>query len=111
LGDYKKATGFFERVLAIDPNNAEAWNNMGSIYDITEQYDEALNAYQKSIALNPFHEEANINLALIQYKQYRLKPDSVKRDEIILRLNFILSINPQQKRAQNLLQEVIKTTS
>ena len=108
LGDYKKAIGLFERILTSDPHNAEAWNNMGAIYDITEQYEEALNAYQKSLALNPYHEEANVNLAQIQYKKYRLNPDSVKRDEIILRLTFVLSINPQQKRAQNILQELTK---
>jgi tetratricopeptide (TPR) repeat protein len=111
LGDYTKATEFFERVIASEPNNAEAWNNVGSIHEITGQDEEAIAAYQKSLALNPFQEEANVNLAYIQYKQYRANPEVEKREEIILRLHFILSINPQKTRAKNLLEELTKEGS
>ncbi len=58
---------FFKQVLTFDPNHAEAWNNLGSIYEVMEKYEEAITAYQKSLSLNPFQEEANVNLAQSRY--------------------------------------------
>ena len=55
---------------------------------------------------NVFQEEANINLAHIQYLQYYSNPDNSKKEEIIRRLNFVLSINPQNKNAKTLLEEL-----
>ncbi len=108
LGDYEKGIEFFKRVLAFNSNNAEAWNNLGSIYEITKHYEDAITSYQKSLSLNPFQEEANVNLAQIQYNQYRSNPKSIKKEGIILRLHFALSINPQKTRAQRLLDEITK---
>jgi tetratricopeptide (TPR) repeat protein len=107
LGDCKKAITFFKQVLTFDPNHAEAWNNLGSIYEVMEKYEEAITAYQKSLSLNPLQEEANVNLAQSQYRQYCTNPDESKKEEIIRRLYFVLSINPQKKRAQKLLDELM----
>jgi tetratricopeptide (TPR) repeat protein len=95
-------------VLAIDEKNSEAWNNLGSIFEITGQPEDAITAYQKSLALNPYQEEANINLAQIEYGKYRINPDSKKKEELIRRLHFVLSMNPQKTRAQHLLHELTK---
>ena len=108
LGDYNKGIGFFKNVLAIDEKKSEAWNNLGSIFEITGQPEEAIKAYQKSLELNPYQEEANINLAQIQYENYRSKPDIRKKEELIRRLHFVLSINPHNTRAQHLLHELTK---
>ena len=106
LGDYNRGIGFFKNVLELDEENPQAWNNLGSIFEITGQPEEAIKAYQKSLALNPYQEEANINLVQIQFENHRSKPDIIRKEDLIRRLHFVLSINPQKTRAQQLLHEL-----
>jgi tetratricopeptide (TPR) repeat protein len=106
LGEDGKAIGYYEKLLEVNPDNGDVWNNLGSIHETLGKYDEAARAYRKSIEINPFLEEANINLARIQYQQYVSNPTDIRKEEIINRLHFVLSINPNQKKARKLLDEL-----
>jgi tetratricopeptide (TPR) repeat protein len=108
FGNYADALKNFQHVLELDPENADAWNNLGSVYETTNKLTEALSAYNKSLAINPFHEETNVNLANIEYLLYLSDPESIKIDDILRRLHFVLSLNPHNKKVQKLLDKIQK---
>ena len=57
--NYEKAVMLLSRVVAAKPNNADAWNYLGFSKRKLLQFDQALNAYQKALAINPDHRGAN----------------------------------------------------
>ena len=49
---YVEAIRIYEKLLFLEPNNFEAYLNIGSIYYFLEQYEKALFYYQKAEAIN-----------------------------------------------------------
>ena len=64
----------FERCLAIKPDHAEAWNNLGLALHETGRPDEASAAIGRAIALRPGYAEAHDNLGIALHAQGRLDP-------------------------------------
>ena len=60
VGDYQAAINFYNESLKLNPNFADAYNNLGVIYNILKNYDAAIDSYTKAIAINP-------NVALFYY--------------------------------------------
>ncbi len=58
-GDYNRAIGLLERVIADDPQNADAWNFLGFSQRNLKRLDQALDAYRKALAIDPEHLGAN----------------------------------------------------
>jgi tetratricopeptide (TPR) repeat protein len=52
-GDYANALPFYEAAVKINPAFAAAWNGMGVCFCRTDQPDLALEAYNKSLQINP----------------------------------------------------------
>jgi tetratricopeptide (TPR) repeat protein len=52
-GLYAKAIGYYQMAVQADPNNAQAYQDMGNAYMKLNDQANALMAYQKSLALNP----------------------------------------------------------
>ena len=109
IGDDPKAIIAFERVLQLEPDNAEVWNDLGSLYEEAKLYEKAAAAFEQSISLDPLHEEAHFNLARLQCRGYYSNPDSSRKEKIIQRLHFILSVNPHHQKAKKLLEELGRT--
>jgi tetratricopeptide (TPR) repeat protein len=57
--NYKKARKYFSKSVAGEPGNADAWNYLGFSNRKLKDFDQALNAYQKALAINPDHLGAN----------------------------------------------------
>ena len=63
-GQGNQERGFFlrgrplEKVVETDPDNADAWNQMGFSLRNLQQYDDALAAYDKALAIDPKHKGA-----------------------------------------------------
>lgn len=53
---------YLEISLAINPRQADTHNKIGDLYEFYEDHDEALRHYAESVALQPDHLMANINL-------------------------------------------------
>jgi Flp pilus assembly protein TadD len=57
LGDQKNAISHFQKALDIDPTHHQTWWNLGNIYEIKMQYNEARKAYQEAadnaVSLDP----------------------------------------------------------
>jgi tetratricopeptide (TPR) repeat protein len=58
-GDYQRALGLMEQVVRSEPDNADAWNYVGFSNRKLDQFDQALAAYQKALAIDPEHRGAN----------------------------------------------------
>lgn len=56
---YNKAITLFEKVVADNPDNADAWNYLGFSKRKLNRYDEAMDAYQKALSIEPEHLGAN----------------------------------------------------
>ena len=70
LGLFEKSTGHpdssapdFERVIAVDPNDADSHYFLGQDYMALQQYSGAIAAFRKTLELNPFHASACFAIA------------------------------------------------
>ena len=105
-GEYDDAIACFTWVLKLNDTNAEAYNNLGSVYEGMGKYDDAIQMYKKSVALKSAQEEAHYNLARLEYALSNEQPDDAKRKEITDRLQFVLSIHPKSTKVRQLLEKI-----
>jgi tetratricopeptide (TPR) repeat protein len=63
LGDRAEALKYFDKVVALQPNNAAALNNRGNLFMIEDKYVEAQRAYRAAATANPEDPYIWINLA------------------------------------------------
>ena len=61
-GQLDKAIFAFHRVIAIQPDNAEAYNNMGNVLKDQGKLEEAIESYQHALTLKPDHADAYNNM-------------------------------------------------
>ena len=59
---YQKCIEVCNEVLKIDPNNADAYNNIGAANNELKEWQKAIDACTKALQLNPKHKLANGNL-------------------------------------------------
>ena len=57
--EYKQARKLFSKAVKDKPGNADAWNYLGFSNRKLENFDQALEAYRKALAINPDHLGAN----------------------------------------------------
>lgn len=60
-GNYELAAGFIRSALAVNPNVAAAYSDLGNALKEQAQFDQALENYDKAIALNPGDANAHYN--------------------------------------------------
>ena len=51
--NYKQALASFQKAVQTDPNFAEAYYNIGIIYDLQHNFSKAISAYEKAIQIDP----------------------------------------------------------
>ncbi|MGD1899091.1 MAG: tetratricopeptide repeat protein [Phormidesmis sp.] len=51
----------WQQIIALNPTNATAWNNLGQTLFTTQQYSEALTAYDHALLINPAYSLALAN--------------------------------------------------
>lgn len=66
--NFPKAIEAYAEVLKIDPNYAEAYNNLGIIYNQMGNFEKAVFHLQKAIAANPNYFKSYNNLGVILYE-------------------------------------------
>lgn len=64
-GDFDAAASFYERALAVQPQNTDAQTDLGNTYFQRQPPDfkRAIEAYRKTLKINPRHEKAWQNIA------------------------------------------------
>ena len=59
-----EAIAQYQKALEINPNYAEAHNNLGIAFLQKGQVDEAIDQYQKALEINPNYADAHNNLGI-----------------------------------------------
>ncbi len=57
--NYERAIDLLQKVVAVTPDNADAWNFIGFSHRNLKNLDRALPAYNKALAIDPKHRGAN----------------------------------------------------
>jgi len=108
LGNYQQSIELAQQALALDPNSATAYNNVGAGYGAMQQWDKAIAAEQKALQLNPNLQIAQNNLAL--YRKQAVDPlidesnnlvRAGKYNESIAAANNALKLDPNSALAWN----------
>ena len=66
--DYATAEPLLKKVVAADPNNFQAWFDLGFVYNALGNAPESIAAYRNSVAAKPDVFESNLNLGLMLAK-------------------------------------------
>lgn len=68
--DFPKAIDFFQKAVSIDPDFAEAHNNLGFAYEKSKKFNEAIESYKKALSNLIYRspEKAYYNLAKVYYR-------------------------------------------
>jgi tetratricopeptide (TPR) repeat protein len=83
--DYEQAIAEFDQVIAIDPNNPNAYNQKGYAYLRSGNYGLAEENLKRSIAIDPDFIWGHYNLALVYWAQSK-QSEAVKEVETVLRI-------------------------
>ena len=65
LGDYQKATIYFEKSIEINPNSAHVHNSLGVLSIEEGKIQKAKNCHERAIELEPNYADAHCNLGLV----------------------------------------------
>jgi len=71
-GNTRAAIPLFQRVVVLNPQHKQAWNDLGLAYLRDGKYDDAASAFRKQLEVNSFDEHANdyLGLALEMQQKY-----------------------------------------
>ncbi len=83
--NYERALVLLQKVVAVEPQNAEAWNFIGFSHRKLKHFDRALPAYDKALAIDPKHRGANEYLGEL----YLQMGDLAKAEERLEKLDAI----------------------
>ncbi|MDP4069518.1 Photosystem I assembly protein Ycf3 [Rhodobacteraceae bacterium IMCC1933] len=101
IGQLDQAIFAFKRVLAIKPDNAEAYYNMGNALKEQGKLEEAIEAYNKALAIKPDYADAYNNMGVTLKEQGKL-------EEAIEAYNKALAIKPDYADAYNNMGNALK---
>ena len=99
-GDLEAAQRIYKQVLAIDPNHAASWMNLGLAYNNLGSSDKALAALNRAKQLTPNHSAVHYNMGNIYMDRGALKP-------AIAAYRQALRDNPKFADASNNLGETL----
>ncbi|MBW4622777.1 MAG: tetratricopeptide repeat protein [Cyanosarcina radialis HA8281-LM2] len=70
--DWEAALASYDRLLALEPNNSDAWNLRGAVLYQLERYEEAISSFDQALALEPNNSDAwNLQgMALYKLEHY-----------------------------------------
>ena len=93
-GKFDEAAQEYRQVLATDPNNSNAHNNLGSVLVRNGLMQEALREFRLSLDIKPDQEMVHVNIGFILVETHHL-PEAVEE------YNKALQLNPADAHAHN----------
>lgn len=100
-GSYDTVITRLEGATALDSEFAEAWYNLGVIYEDLGRYDKAENAFGRAVRANAKLSEASASLGRV----YLLRGDTAKAKDFF---NKQLAADPKNKDIRNKLAEIYR---
>ena len=100
-GKLEEAIEAYNKALAIKPDYAEAYYNMGNALKEQGKLEEAIEAYNKALAIKPDYAEAYNNMGIALQEQGKL-------EEAIEAYNKALAIKPDYAEAYNNMGDTLK---
>lgn len=99
-GNERAAIPLLERVVALEPEHKDAWNDLGLAHLRLGENDAAIAAFRKQLEVNPFDERANnyLGLALEQQQKY---------PEAIAAFRKQIEVNPLDPAAHAALGDIL----
>lgn len=92
-GELNKAVNFYRRATALYPEHYGAWNNLGNIYVVYEDYFSAVDAYEQAFEHNPKMMLARMNYGIVSAVKLGDFDGAINQyDEIIKTKRHLLSI-------------------
>ncbi|MCK9612432.1 MAG: tetratricopeptide repeat protein [Bacteroidales bacterium] len=67
LKDYVIAADYFNRYVALNPNNSDAYLELGNCYYYESKYDEALDSYYKALEIDTNYKGTYLDIANVYY--------------------------------------------
>jgi tetratricopeptide (TPR) repeat protein len=108
---WSRALGYIQKWLELEPNNAEAWEWQGWVFDRLFRQDDAENSYRRCIEIEPKRERARFWLAELYLGRFKV-PEAVPLIEQLLREqpdHFpVLSVAGQLRFLQGRLEEAVE---
>ena len=101
IGKHDEAIEFYNKSIALKPDYAEAYGNMGNTLQEQGKLDEAIEAYNKAISLKPDYAEAYSNMGATLQEQGKL-------DEAIEAYNKAISLKPDYAEAYSNIGAALK---
>jgi Flp pilus assembly protein TadD len=95
-GAYVEALACYEEVVALNPRDADALNNIGAAFFQLARYGEAEGYLRRAIAIRPDYPDAHSNLGAVQ----RARGDLCSAEDSLRRA---LKLNPRMVSARSLL--------
>lgn len=83
LRDYNDALRYYVTASTLDPKHAKAFFGMGDIYMVTEKAENAVDAYEKGLSIDPGNKRAEKSLESARIKLKAHKGESVSSDEAV----------------------------
>ncbi len=100
--EYDQAKAVYANIIELDGQCVDAVFNLGYIYAVQKDYQNAETMYQRAVDLNPpYLDEALFNLAVVQDKLG-------KKEVVALNLIRALTINPKNRRVEKYLEQFKK---
>ncbi len=105
--EIEKAEGLLKKSIALDPNYAESYYQLGAVYSKLARWPDAVREYRKAIDLKPSLAEAHYRLA----EAYRHLGDSTEADkEFQIHQSLMRQQSEQSLRDQDLQTFLFKLT-
>jgi len=101
IGRLDQAIFAFRRLLAIEPSDAVAHNNMANVLSEQGKLSEALEAYRKALSLSPDYADAYNGMGVVLVKQGKLS-------EAVEAYKQVLAIEPSHIYAYNNIGNALK---
>jgi tetratricopeptide (TPR) repeat protein len=94
-GNFEKAKNLFKKVISINNNIPEVYNNLGSIYLNEKNFKEAIKYLNQAIKLNPKLSIAYLNLGIIYQKvnDFKLAEENYLQSILFNKYNLLALFN------------------
>ena len=104
LGEFQKSKSCYEKAIQINPDYAEAHNNLGAVFKELGEFQKAISCYEKAIQINPDYADAYDNLGsiLVSLKKF---------DEAIKIYQQALRLKPGDKFISHKLSALFGNTT